>query len=437
MPSEQTFFGTSWLLPQDEETFDGSTLTNFLVQLATAVTQNVVNVRLSPYNAQGDGVTDDTSVIQAALTAAGEATYGGTVFLPAGDYRVDSLEIPDTARVRLLGEGPGITTITQRTSISGSANLLENATGGAGIGPIVENMTLTGAADDSGGHTVYLQDVTGSIFRNLHLSTAGSAQALFRIFTGVTQVWCDNLRLTGGGAKHGLWFGRSLSGLTRPSEIWVSNFGSWGLSSGDGFDAGHAVFLDDVKHVRLTGGRLTGLECPAAAVQIQDGAWDVHFENFQATFQSSEAAVFVIDDSRGISMTDCVAGDAANATTALALSDVQTLHFERGVVTGTSVTVDSDCTDIHFRGTEIDDDVSITGSGATRDIVHCEGCVEVDDAGAYASAFGTLNEALIPTKSDSNRGAAGIAGRVIFNSDDGQLNVDDGTNWTLPDGTTT
>lgn len=38
---------------------------------------------------------------------------------------------------------------------------------------------------------------------------------------------------------------------------------------------------------------------------------------------------------------------------------------------------------------------------------------------------------------DAGRPAAGTAGRIIFNSDDGQLNIDDGTNWTLPDGTTT
>lgn len=38
---------------------------------------------------------------------------------------------------------------------------------------------------------------------------------------------------------------------------------------------------------------------------------------------------------------------------------------------------------------------------------------------------------------DATRPAAGTAGRVFFNSDDGKLNIDDGTNWTLPDGTTT
>jgi len=41
------------------------------------------------------------------------------------------------------------------------------------------------------------------------------------------------------------------------------------------------------------------------------------------------------------------------------------------------------------------------------------------------------------TYTDAQRPAAGTAGRIIFNTDDGQLNIDDGTNWTLPDGTIT
>ena len=38
---------------------------------------------------------------------------------------------------------------------------------------------------------------------------------------------------------------------------------------------------------------------------------------------------------------------------------------------------------------------------------------------------------------DATRPSAGNAGLIIFNTSDGQLNVDDGTNWTLPDGTAT
>jgi len=43
----------------------------------------------------------------------------------------------------------------------------------------------------------------------------------------------------------------------------------------------------------------------------------------------------------------------------------------------------------------------------------------------------------LPVLTDGTRPAAGTAGRMFFNSTDGQLNIDNGTNWTLPDGTTT
>jgi hypothetical protein len=48
-----------------------------------------------------------------------------------------------------------------------------------------------------------------------------------------------------------------------------------------------------------------------------------------------------------------------------------------------------------------------------------------------------LNGLQLPVYTDASRGAAGTEGRVIFNSDDGSLNIDDGTDWTLPDGTIT
>lgn len=47
------------------------------------------------------------------------------------------------------------------------------------------------------------------------------------------------------------------------------------------------------------------------------------------------------------------------------------------------------------------------------------------------------NGLVFPSFADAGRPAAGVAGRVIFNTDDGNLNIDDGANWILPDGTTT
>ena len=57
---------------------------------------------VTTYGAKGNGTSDDTAAIKAALNAAA-AKGGGTVFVPAGDYRVSSLSIP--AGVNLVGEG--------------------------------------------------------------------------------------------------------------------------------------------------------------------------------------------------------------------------------------------------------------------------------------------------------------------------------------------
>lgn len=59
----------------------------------------------------------------------------------------------------------------------------------------------------------------------------------------------------------------------------------------------------------------------------------------------------------------------------------------------------------------------------------------IDDEGTLSSQNG--GAVVFPSYTDGTRPAAGVAGRVIFNTDDGQLNIDDGSNWTLPDGTTT
>lgn len=45
--------------------------------------------------------------------------------------------------------------------------------------------------------------------------------------------------------------------------------------------------------------------------------------------------------------------------------------------------------------------------------------------------------AMAAVYSDATRPAAGVAGRIIFNTDDGKLNIDTGAGWTLPDGSAT
>lgn len=64
-----------------------------------------INVKAPPYSAVGDGVADDTTAINNALIAAGT---GGTVFLPAGTYKISSaITFPQAStNLTLRGNGP-------------------------------------------------------------------------------------------------------------------------------------------------------------------------------------------------------------------------------------------------------------------------------------------------------------------------------------------
>jgi len=78
-------------------------------------TSNGVTVDVLTYGAVGDGHTDDTTALQAALDAV-QALGGGTVRLPTGTYRISAtLEIGSA--VHLTGEGPNITFIEVATDV--------------------------------------------------------------------------------------------------------------------------------------------------------------------------------------------------------------------------------------------------------------------------------------------------------------------------------
>lgn len=71
--------------------------------------KTVYNVKEAPYGATGNGTTDDTTALQAAIDAAGTAG-GGIVFFPAGTYKISSaLNVGNNSRhnVTLQGVGSG------------------------------------------------------------------------------------------------------------------------------------------------------------------------------------------------------------------------------------------------------------------------------------------------------------------------------------------
>jgi Pectate lyase superfamily protein len=80
------------------------------------VSQTYINVKEPPYNATGDGVTDDYAAIIAALNDAA----GRTVYFPAGTYLVGTRLFP-SGTVVLLGEDRDTATIKASSTMAGNA----------------------------------------------------------------------------------------------------------------------------------------------------------------------------------------------------------------------------------------------------------------------------------------------------------------------------
>jgi len=72
-------------------------------------------IDVTAYGATGNGVTDDTAAIQAAIDAA-EATKGGTVHFPAGTYRISGTLTVEASAVYLVGQGAEQSNITTHSA---------------------------------------------------------------------------------------------------------------------------------------------------------------------------------------------------------------------------------------------------------------------------------------------------------------------------------
>ena len=76
----------------------------------------LINVKNAPYNAKGDGRTNDTAAIQSALNA---ATANQVVYLPASTYLISNTLYMNNANVSIRGDGPAATIIEYNGAAGG------------------------------------------------------------------------------------------------------------------------------------------------------------------------------------------------------------------------------------------------------------------------------------------------------------------------------
>lgn len=91
--------------------------------LEAAAAYSVFSVKASAYGAKGDGATDDSTAIQAAIDAA--AVAGGVVYFPPGTYIINAT-LTLKSKVHLLGAGPEVSILklknNAKTNVIKTAN---------------------------------------------------------------------------------------------------------------------------------------------------------------------------------------------------------------------------------------------------------------------------------------------------------------------------
>jgi hypothetical protein len=96
--------------------------------LDAKVSTGVLVYNVKDYGAKGDGATDDTAAIQAAIAAAN--VNGGTVLLPAGTYMVTGISLNGVTRITIQGVGPRASTIKLMNNVNLTTGTINATTNG-------------------------------------------------------------------------------------------------------------------------------------------------------------------------------------------------------------------------------------------------------------------------------------------------------------------
>ena len=211
---------------------------DWLNDVNLAVYNDVVNVKLDPFNATGDGVTDDTAAIQAALNT---ITNGGVLYLPQGNYVVSASLVPASDEVfalRVIGDGILKTVITA-THTTGYVLGINRS------GSEVSNLTITSAAArkaaaSADGYGLRIESLVDNAISQLKVSNVRVLDQPSHgiVASGYHQVNLYQQVICEGNLGHGLLLDDgTVTGISHTQHPWLTTYiNLWCINNG-----GHGV----------------------------------------------------------------------------------------------------------------------------------------------------------------------------------------------------
>lgn len=175
----------------DAVTYVSSDNVNFLQSGTGAVNRTVQSklrdtVSVKDFGAVGDGVTDDSAAVQAAINT---MTSGGTLVFPFGTYKINTSILVPYSNITIIGNGSTIdaTTLTYNGAVRGSGAVFRFVT------PSSFNTTTLTATAGQGTYTLALTSATGFAVGQMVRSV--STQVQYRNDTAIAY-YCDVNKIT-------------------------------------------------------------------------------------------------------------------------------------------------------------------------------------------------------------------------------------------------
>jgi Pectate lyase superfamily protein len=317
-----TFVNDSLVVPVSAANLNSyTTAVSDLDIRATRLEGAALNVKA--FGAVGDGVADDTSEIQAALTAA--STGGGLVYVPPGTYMLSaSLVVP--TKTHLIGAGAGATTLKKSASFP-MLKFWGTATGNS------NHLVHSGARDmtlDGGNFTGTILDLvyaTQLDFYNIHCFgnadiTLDTVEVWDSKFYHVTMDFCGGtttpaIRIGSSRAASGFGLSTDSTNQLMFFGVQVENWraGAILLNPGTGGVLLHQIYFFGMK---IETSFVRGV-----AIDISGTTRDIHMDDmwmfmgtFDTGFSTAQNAINVHGDRniniRGVFMANAAAATIAN-----------------------------------------------------------------------------------------------------------------------------